>query len=65
MSAPRVIREFWTVGDRRCVLCVEESPELRLYERGQLVAMQPCLLFERAFELAAMWRHHPPRWPPY
>jgi hypothetical protein len=65
MPAPRVIREFWAVEDRRCVLCFEDILELRLYEKGELVAMQPCMLFERAYELAAAWGHRLSKWPPF
>jgi hypothetical protein len=64
MPAPRVIKEFWTKDERRCVLCFEDTLEIRLYEKGQLVAMWPCEKYERAFELSIVWRHHPPRWPP-
>jgi hypothetical protein len=65
MAVSRLLKRFWSTGDRWCVLWYEEHVfELRLYERGRLIALAPCPDPERAFELSVVWRHHPPPWPP-
>jgi hypothetical protein len=54
------------MAERRCLLCVEEDFfELRLYDRGKLVALWPCESIGQAFDLATIWADNPPQWPPY
>ena len=65
MSVSRQLTKFWSLDTRRCVLWYEDEVfELRLYDKGKLVALVPCDTPERAFELSVVWRHHPPVWPP-
>jgi hypothetical protein len=60
------IREFWMVGARKCVLCsVDRVLEVRLYDHGQLVGLQPCETSQEALDIANAWRDTPPVWPPY
>jgi hypothetical protein len=62
-----VVKRFWTKGECRCVLFQEGSDlELRVYERGRLVALRPCDSVQKAVELATVWYDYPPSdWPPY
>jgi hypothetical protein len=66
MPVSRLLKRFWSTGDRWCVLWYEDDVyELRLYHKGKLVALEPCPKPETAFELSVAWRENPPRWPPY
>jgi hypothetical protein len=66
MPVSRLLKRFWSTGERWCVLWYEDDVfELRLYERGRLIALEPYARPERAFELSIVWRDHPPPWPPY
>ena len=58
--------DFWAISDRRCVLfSVERELELRLYDRGGLIALEPCETAGDALDLARVWRETPPAWPPF
>jgi hypothetical protein len=58
--------EFWLIDTRVCVLCsVEHELEVRLYDRGQLVGLEPCSTAQEALRVSHKWRSAPPVWPPY
>jgi hypothetical protein len=66
MPVSRLLIRFWSTDQRRCVLWFEDDVfELRLFERGKLIALEPCADPETALELSVRWRHDPPKWPPY
>ena len=63
---PEALKRYWSTGTRWCALYDEDGIfELRLYDRARLVALWPCESSDRAFELAVVWREHPPPWPPF
>ena len=59
------------LGDLRGPEVVSVAPgdddvfELRLYEKGRLIALEPCATPERAFELSIVWRDNAPPWPAF
>jgi hypothetical protein len=58
--------EFWLVGAKRCVLCsVDHELEVRLYDRGLLVGLEPCRTSREGLDIAKRWRTKPPLWPPF
>jgi hypothetical protein len=58
--------EFWLIDMRVCVLCsVQHELEVRLYERGQLIALEPCQTAQEALRISHRWRTTPPTWPPF
>ena len=58
--------EFWLIDTRVCVLCsVDHALELRLYDRGKLVGLEPCQTAHEALAISHKWRKTPPRWPPF
>jgi hypothetical protein len=60
------LMDFWTVGDRYCLLVsVNHQLELRLYEKENLVGLQPCTTGMEALEISRHWRETPPLWPPF
>jgi hypothetical protein len=66
MNADLHLIEFWAIGGKRCVLfSVDHVLEVRLYERNELVALEPCESAGDALDIARAWRQSPPRWPPY
>jgi hypothetical protein len=66
MPVSRLLKRFWSTGERWCVLWYEDDVfELRLYEKGRLIALEPCATPERAFELSIVWRDNAPPWPPF
>ena len=66
MPGSRLLIRCWGTEVRRCVLWYEDDVlEVRLYDKGQLVALQPCETLEQVFDLSVLWRQHPPRWPPF
>lgn len=68
MMPPRgFIKEYWSQFGCSCLLCRGEGQlELRLYQRGDLVALVPFDDPLDAFELAQEWRvRRPMWWPPF
>jgi len=63
--ATAILNVYWRTARRLCVLCREgHHLELRLYDGDELVAMWPCSEFQKAKDLAEVWRRRPPAWPP-
>jgi len=57
--------EFWLIETRVCVLCsVDQELEVRLYDRGKLVGLEPCQTPLEALAISKRWRSAPPIWPP-
>jgi len=64
-SMTAALKRYWNTGTRWCALYYEDGIlELRVYDRGRLVALWPCESTDMAFALALVWREAPPRWPP-
>jgi hypothetical protein len=59
------LMEFWLIDTKVCVLCsVDRALEVRLYDRGKLVGLEPCQTAQEALAISSKWRTSPPRWPP-
>ena len=60
------LTDFWKRDGRHCGLyCVGPGLEVRLYEHGKLIALQPCETRAQALEISEQWRESPPPWPPF
>jgi hypothetical protein len=65
MLVSRLLKRFWGQVTAGVSSGEDDVFELRLYEKGRLIALEPCAKPERAFELSIVWRHSPPSWPPF
>jgi hypothetical protein len=60
------LMELWLLDTKLCVLCsVDDALEVRLYDHGKLVGLEPCRTAQDALAISNKWRATPPTWPPY